>query len=100
MVKEINAKFPMLIRAFDPPKICRALHFPKMSYPSSQKIIINVATIAEARLWILRTSKMFLMISLRFFKYLVNATMAKMATVPQQMGKAIRPKVESFDPKS
>ena len=76
--------------------ICRVVHRARMECCSFQKMRMQEVTIADARLWKLRATRMFLMTSLRFLRYFFRITNASKDTAAQSMGNATsKPTVES-----
>ena len=88
MVNEINAKVWTVMIAFEAVKTWRVLHRSRIVSFPFQKRMMPPAIIDETRLWRLRAIRMFLMTSLRFFKYFFRTTNASIDTVAQRMGNA------------
>ena len=73
---------------FDCFKICMVLHRSRIVFLSFQKMRMLAVTMDDARLCRLRAIRIFLMTSLRFFRYFLRITNASKDTTTQSMGNA------------
>ena len=88
-MNEIKAKVSIVIWALDTKRISRTVHISFVLIQKS-KMIVEIAE--DAKFWRLRANMMFLMMSLRFFKYFFKIA-STVAEVIEQNKQNITPKL-------